>query len=280
VADHSRALAVRTEGTTLDFHGDGITVLRNEDGVWLVLGQLTTNLGLDARSQQRAIEHAAWSKGKTVVTTLMLPGEARPYPRFLIHQRILPMWLANITTSRIPDADTRAKVETYQVELADVLADHVERPKGLHTVSTLPDLPKSYADALRELAATVEAKERAEAAVAELEPAAQAWDTLASTGQDYSAREAAYILNRDGSIKTGQNLLLREIRRLKMVDPFDRPYAEHKTHLTLKPQSYSDQEGNEYEARPQLRITYAGLKYLHKKLGGSGQLRLEVGEAR
>lgn len=154
------------------------------------------------------------------------------------------------------------------------------RKTGSYGATSTPALPKSYAEALRELASTVEAKERAEAHVAELEPAAHAWDALASTGRDYSAREAAYILNRDPSITTGQNLLLGKIRALRMVDPFDRPYADHKTHLTLRPQSYTDSDGVEQEARPQIRITYAGLKYLHKRLGGSQQLQLEAGEVR
>ncbi len=154
------------------------------------------------------------------------------------------------------------------------------RKTGSYRAASAPALPKSYAEALRELASTVEAKERAEAHAAELEPAAHAWDALASTGRDYSAREAAYILNRDPSISTGQNLLLGKIRQFGMVDPFDRPYAQHKTHLTLRPQSYTDSDGVQQEARPQIRITYAGLKYLHKRLGGSQQLHLEAGEQR
>jgi anti-repressor protein len=116
--------------------------------------------------------------------------------------------------------------------------------------------------------------------IAELEPSAGAWDALASTGRDYSAREAAYILNRDPAITTGQNLLLGKIRQFRMVDPFDRPYSDHKAHLTLRPQSYTDSDGALQDAKPQLRITYAGLRYLHKRLGGTGQLQIEMGEAR
>jgi hypothetical protein len=47
-------------------------------------------------------------------------------------------------------------------------------------------LPKSYAEALRELAATVEERDSAQAKVIELHPKAEAWDTLADTGADYS----------------------------------------------------------------------------------------------
>lgn len=197
-------------------------------------------------------------------------GSDRTLPTNIVSE---PGLYSLILRSRKPQAKAFKRWITHDVIPAI-------RKTGGYGVANTPVLPQSYADALRELASTVEAKERAEAHAAELEPAAHAWDALASTGRDYSAREAAYILNRDPSITTGQNLLLGKIRQFAMVDPFDRPYAQHKTHLTLRPQSYTDSDGVEQEARPQVRITYAGLKYLHKRLGGTSQLRIEAGEAR
>ena len=121
--------------------------------------------------------------------------------------------------------------------------------------------------------------ELAETKAAELEPAAAAWDTLASTGADYSAREAAYILRRDQAIDTGERKLLTKIREWRMVDHADRPYYDHRTHLVLRPQSYTDASGAERDAKPQIRITYAGLKYLHKRLGGTGRIQEHVNAA-
>jgi len=167
----------------------------------------------------------------------------------------------------IAHAQTYFAVKTREAELAAAPMDELELAE--RNVQLIKDKRAALA-----LAAAAEAR------VAELEPAAEAWDALASTGRDYSAREAAYILNRDPSIRTGQNLLLGKIRQFRMVDPFDRPYTGHKTHLTLRPQSYLDSEGVPQDAKPQLRITYAGLKYLHKRLGGTAQLRLEAGEDR
>lgn len=181
-----------------------------------------------------------------------------------------------------PRKDEIARAQTYFA----VQTWRAEVGAGTHSVGTLAQIP-SHAEALRAWAAEIETREAAErralgaeTRVAELEPSAGAWDALASTGRDYSAREAAYILNRDPAITTGQNLLLGKIRQYRMVDPFDRPYADHKTHLTLRPQSYTDSDGALQDAKPQLRITYAGLKYLHKRLGGTSQLRLEAGEDR
>jgi phage antirepressor YoqD-like protein len=257
-----------TEVATLDFHGDGISIVNGPDGTWLVLGQLTANLGLDAQAQQRSLERSAWSKGKTAVTAVMLPGDSRSYPRFLIHERIVPMWLANITTSRIPDPDVRRKVGIYQIELADALYAYVTG-----RVAAAPALPRSYAEALRELASTVEQRD---AAVAELEiaaPAALSWETLASANGDFSVREAAFILNRDPGIGTGQTRLFAILRDLKLVDRNDTPYADHARHVRLRPRTYTNPATDEeVPAKPQVRITAAGLHYLHKRLGGQAPL--------
>ena len=110
---------------SFEFHGDTVTVVTNEQGSWAVLGQLCQNLTLDPNGQRQAIERKAWSEGKTCVMHVMLPGQSRIYPQFLIHERILPMWLANVTTSRIADEGKRLKVERAQVELADALYRYV-----------------------------------------------------------------------------------------------------------------------------------------------------------
>lgn len=129
-------------------------------------------------------------------------------------------------------------------------------------------LPKSYAEALRELAATVEERDTAQAKVIELHPKAQSWDQLADTGADYSAREAAYILNRDPAISTGQNRLLQILRDWRLIDRLDKPYANHSAHVVLRPQTRVAPDGERVQAKPQVRITVQGLSYLHKRLGG------------
>lgn len=110
---------------SFEFHGDTVTVITNDAGSWAVLGQLCENLTLDSNGQRQLIERKSWSRGKTCVTHVVLPGQSRAYPQFLIHERIVPMWLANITTSRIADEEKRAKVERAQVDLADALYQYV-----------------------------------------------------------------------------------------------------------------------------------------------------------
>lgn len=147
--------------------------------------------------------------------------------------------------------------------LSDPLAD-LERQTELTT--------KAIAIAKAERARALEAEQRALA----LEPAAHSWEVLASAAGDFALRDAALILNRDPNITTGQNLLSKKLRELGMADWRGTPYAKHKTHLTERPQTYTDREtGEERQAKPQVRVTVAGLKYLHRKLGGTAPLRLD-----
>jgi anti-repressor protein len=124
-----------------------------------------------------------------------------------------------------------------------------------------------------------EEREALAARVRELEPAAQAWDVLASAEGDYSLRDAAFILNRDRGISTGQNRLLRSIRELDMVDRNGVPYAKHASHLVERPTSYNHPHTGEAVLSKQLRVTVQGLRYLHKRLGGEGPLRLPLADA-
>lgn len=156
-------------------------------------------------------------------------------------------------------------------EIADAQTYFAVKTREAEVRSSL-QLPKSYAEALRELAATVEERDTAQAKVIELHPAADAWNTLADTGADYSCRDAAYILNRDPAIATGQKRLFALLREWRLIGGDDRPYATHSTHVTLRPQTRLDSEGERIPAKPQVRVTVAGLQYLHKRLGGTSPL--------
>lgn len=78
----------------------------------------------------------------------------------------------------------------------------------------LPAAPQSYADALRELAANVEALEAAEARARELEAPANAWQIMVDANGDYSVDEAAKILSRDETIVIGRNRLFNLMGQL------------------------------------------------------------------
>jgi anti-repressor protein len=124
----------------------------------------------------------------------------------------------------------------------------------------------------RQLAALVIAEaDRADVAerrVAELEPAADAWDTLATAEGDFSLRDAAHILNRDPAISTGQNRLMRFLRDEEMVDRKGIPYIKYAKYLVERPLSYNHPHSGEPVLTHQIRVTATGLAYLRARLGG------------
>ncbi|MEU5772672.1 phage antirepressor KilAC domain-containing protein [Streptomyces venezuelae] len=140
----------------------------------------------------------------------------------------------------------------------------------------LPDLatPEGVLALATQFQRTAEQLVEADRKLKELEPSAQAWDVLASAEGDYSLRDAAFILNRDSAISTGQNRLLRTIREFGMVDRNNVPYAKHAAHLVERPTSYEHPRTKETVLSKQLRVTVQGLRYLHRRMGGAGPLQL------
>jgi prophage antirepressor-like protein len=140
-------------------------------------------------------------------------------------------------------------------------------------------VPRSLPEALRAFANEVEAHEETKQRVAELEPAAAAWDKLAAADQDFSVREAAHILNRDPHIETGERRLFAVLRGMGLVDRTDRPYQKHTAHVRLRPRSFTNTAtGEETPAKPQVRVTLQGVAYLHKRLGGAVNVHRLVAE--
>jgi anti-repressor protein len=149
------------------------------------------------------------------------------------------------------------------------------RRTGSYSVATAPEIPATYAAALRVAAEQAERAELAEAHVAELAPAAQAWDSLAETKGDYSVRDAAQILDRDPLISTGQNRLFAYMRDLGWIDANGTPYQNHVDcgRLAQRTTAYTHPHKNEPVLTSQVRITPKGLAELHKRLGGFGDVR-------
>lgn len=126
---------------------------------------------------------------------------------------------------------------------------------------------------LQILEMALEAEKRALAAEEQLAiaaPAADAWHVLASAHGDYSVREAAFMLNRDPAISTGQQRLFEWMRDNQIIDRRNVPYAAHQRHVQLRARSWTHPKTGEEQSSSQVRITFEGLRYLHKRLGGTG----------
>ncbi|GAA5229214.1 phage antirepressor [Arthrobacter cryoconiti] len=148
------------------------------------------------------------------------------------------------------------------------------RRTGTYATSTLSGA-ELMAQALIEAHSTM-ASYRAR--VDELTPMATAWEKLASATGDYSVRDAAQVLCRDGGIQVGQNRLFKHLRESgrPWLDKSSRPYqwAVDQGLVAEKISSFkfARTNGEEQLAAPQVRISAKGLQRLHKELAGTREL--------
>ncbi|MFJ4932351.1 phage antirepressor [Streptomyces pseudovenezuelae] len=237
-------------------HGDSFKVVAS--GVAHALGFYSAKDMLrTVPDTEKGWELAPTPGGDQQVHVLLEPGFYR-----VIGQR---------QAARVKDLAVRDQVERFQSWVYGEVLPSI-RKQG----AAAPALPQDYEEALVHLLDKVRENKQLESKVRELEPAAQAWDVLASAEGDYSLREAALILNRDRGISTGQNRLLRSIRELDMIDRKGVPYAKHASHLVERATSYVHPHTNEPTLSKQIRVTAQGLRYLHKRLGGEGPLQLSA----
>lgn len=136
------------------------------------------------------------------------------------------------------------------------------------------DLTKlSHRDLALAILAESDRADQAEAKVAELAPAANAWQALAADGTDWDARAVAQLLSRDPAIKIGRNRLIEHMRQVKWIDAYNQPYQTQVDNgrLNRKHGSYEDSAGNVHPTIS-TRITVKGVEALHRQLGGTAPI--------
>ncbi|MFC5996981.1 phage antirepressor KilAC domain-containing protein [Pseudonocardia hispaniensis] len=148
----------------------------------------------------------------------------------------------------------------------------------------LPDIttPEGVLAMAEQFAATARQLVAERAKVAELEPPARSWHTLAAATGDFSVADAAKILSRDPNIRLGRDRLFTILRGLRWCyrqtgDGRNRAYqtAVEAGRLSELPSShYHPRTGELVLDAPQVRVTVKGLGWLHRHLGGVAPLAL------
>lgn len=121
-------------------------------------------------------------------------------------------------------------------------------------------IPQTFAEALRLAADEHEARELAEAKVAELEPKAEFYEALMDADGCYSYGAAAK------AIGWGRNTMLAELRRAGVLTRENLPYQRYAHHFKVVPQTYT-RDGQTY-ATATTYVLPSGLEFLRKKLAG------------
>lgn len=234
----------------------------DDDGTpWVVASDFAKLMGhRDAEKATRLLDEA--ERGTRIVGTSESDGRVANRPVSVIFEDGIWELIFRSTLPGAKAIKTRVKAVLREI-----------RETGRYG---LPALPRTFAEALRELASSVEARELAEQRAAELEPAAHSWTTLADAGGDYSLRQAAQILDRDPAISTGQNRLAAYLRGIGWLDSGGEPYQRHVDtgRLVRRATSGYDHPDRGHVATWQVRVTAKGLHELHRLLDGSGPLLL------
>lgn len=136
-----------------------------------------------------------------------------------------------------------------------------------------PQVPQTYAEALRAAADAAEQLEAERKRTAELEGPAESWRALASPEGDYSVAETAKILGR-GGVDTGRNRLFRQMEQLgwiyreKSGRPHWVPYQSQRENgrLTMKINApfINDRTGQREQTPPTVRVTLKGIEDLRR----------------
>ncbi|MFW0773553.1 phage antirepressor [Paenarthrobacter nitroguajacolicus] len=126
------------------------------------------------------------------------------------------------------------------------------RKSGGYTEAPEGGLPRTFSEALRQLADTCE---RLEASA----PKVQAYDELMDSQGLYTMQAVAKALG------YGPNILFRDLRRLGILQGNNLPYARYMHHFDVKLGSYRNRR-NELVPTATTMIRPAGLEFLRRKL--------------
>lgn len=141
--------------------------------------------------------------------------------------------------------------------------------------SQTPQVPQTYAEALRAHANEVEARELAEQRAKELEAPARSWSVLAESQGDYSVDEAAKILSRDERITTGRTRLFSFMESLGWIyrhgsrnrwHAYQSQVDNGRLVQKMSAAFLNTRTGEMENPAPTIRVTARGLEVLHKRI--------------
>ncbi|QQX91344.1 hypothetical protein IGS75_01490 [Gluconobacter sphaericus] len=121
--------------TTIPFHDTTLFAIAGDTpGTTLVaMKPLVESIGLEWKTQHRKMEGHHLFKTCMVIITMQLPGDSQSREHTFLPLSRLPMWLATIQPSRVPDEAIRARIIEFQNEAADALFQHFFGPMLLST---------------------------------------------------------------------------------------------------------------------------------------------------
>lgn len=232
------------------FHGQAVRVITDEHGdPWFVAADIARILGYgDATHLTRRLDDD--EKGLRSVETLGGTQRVTVITEAGLYSAILG--------SQVPGAREFKRWVTHE------LLPEIRRTGSYALAAETPE--RRIALALIEASTLLAVRDER---IAELEPPARAWTSLADAAGDYSLRDAAQILSRDHGVDTGQNRLMDTLREWGWVDRKDIPYQRvvDLGYVRARPRTYEQTRTNvRVLAKPQIRVTAKGLEKILARL--------------
>lgn len=205
--------------------------------------------------------------GAIAFETRSLPGGGRPVRVARLNEHQATFLLTCLrNTERV--LDFKEQLVTAFFEMARIIREE-------RAAAPAFALPQTFSEALRELASTVEARDAAEAKVAQLEPAASAWSVMAEARGDYAVDEAAKILSRDEHIEIGRTRLFTLMNELRWIyrdgargrwHAYQAQVANGRLVQKMAAAFLNQRTGEMENPAPTIRITAKGLEALRRHL--------------
>lgn len=227
---------------TINFNGDSLLAIKENDKVYIGINNICCALGLDARIQRDKLKvHATLSKGCAL---RYIPSSGGNQEAFTIELNFLPIWLAGINPARV-SPECKDKLIEYQLKAKDVLAQAFLNNK--------PALPSNFAEACRMLADEWEEKQK-------LLPKAQSYDQFISANNNQDMNKVAKTLG------IGRNKLFALLRAKEVLRKDNTPYQKFIDRGYFEVKEKPIAMGGQVINKVQTYVTAKGVDWLSDKL--------------
>lgn len=228
-----------------------------EDGFRVPAEQLAKCLSTRGRDLVRSIPEA--EKGRALVRTLGGEQEVHYLTEAGFYRAI-----GQRQTGRIEDAEIRARVERFQAWVYGEVLPQIRKTGGY---STVPTLPMSEEEIVMHALTIQNRKIAALTAKVEADkPKVEAFDELMEADGTYSFLAASKMLG------WGRNVMMRDLRRLGIIQGNNLPYQRYEHHFKVTPGTYKNRKTGETVPTATTTVRPMGLEFLRKKLNGGTEV--------